>query len=215
MRSEKRPANRTGFPKGTDPRNGNLRQASLYVVFCRSVLGMSKPLLVSWYVLLGYYVLGYGSYVSLLVPLLYCRFLGAGVDVEASRITCAVSASPSFTSLRRHFSFLLRHRQLWSTCLFLVFSLSPMRKWRMGSSRPEKRPESHQDRKSLSRAVKHCWCDASRCQASTEHAASWAVLSSDTVDGPYRICGFASTGPSMVRLEGHPLSYRFLRMGSQ
>ena len=38
-----------------------------------------------WYVLLGYYALGYGSYACLLVPLLYCRFRGAVFDVVLSR----------------------------------------------------------------------------------------------------------------------------------
>ena len=116
----------------------------------------------------------------------------SGESLVSRAVAAAVSAPPSSTSLRRHFSLLLRHRQLWSTCLFLVFSLSlvdPLRIWRKGSSRPEKRP-----RKSLSRAVKHCLCDASRRQASTEHAASWAVLSSDTVDGSYSISGFRVCG---------------------
>ena len=55
LRSEKRPANRTGFPKGTDPRNGNFSSGiPARCFFCRSLPCMSMPFLVSWYVLLGY-----------------------------------------------------------------------------------------------------------------------------------------------------------------
>ena len=98
LRSEKRPANRTGFPKGTDQETETFRQVSLYVVvFCWSLPGMSMPLLVSWYVLLGYCALGNGSYACSLVPLFYCHFHGAVVDVQASRITCCRGSSVSFT----------------------------------------------------------------------------------------------------------------------
>ena len=112
LRSEKRPANRTGFPRAPTQGTETFRQVSLYVVFCRSLSGMSMPLLVSCYVLLAYYALP------------YCRFHGAVVDVEASRITCCRGCftSPVSTSLRRHFSLLLRHRQPWSTCLSQDFS---------------------------------------------------------------------------------------------
>ena len=103
---------------------------------------------VSWCVLLGFYASGYDSYVCLSMPLLYCRFhrdrslLSALGRLVPRAVAAAVSASPSPTSLRRRFCPLLRHRQLWSTCLFLEFFVVHLQTWRTGSLPPKKRPDS-------------------------------------------------------------------------
>ena len=139
-----------------------------------------------------YYALGYGSYVSEVVPLLCCRFHGAVVD-EASRVTCCRGSSVSITFVHVVAATLqpavaaqaINSGRLVFSCFFFSRSLADaMRLWRKGSSRPEKRSDSHQDWSNIAYVMQ------SRCQASAEHAASLAVLSSDTVDGPYSICGF-------------------------
>ena len=132
--------------------------------FCRSLPGMSKPLLVSWYVPLEYHALRFGSYICLLVPLLYCRFHCNRSQLSTLRrpVSRAVAAAVP-TSLH----LCLRRCGDTSACCCetgnsgrLVYSRTraladAMRSWREGSSRPEKRPDSPQDRKSLSRAVIH------------------------------------------------------------
>ena len=125
--------------------------------------------------LAGYYALGYGSYACLLVPLLNCRFRDAVVGVDTSRITCCRGSftSPASTSLRRHFSLLLRHRQLWSTCQFQDSSRAladAMRSWREGSSRPREEARLSAGPQ-VAFACGHTYlCGASRCHARDGHA---------------------------------------------
>ena len=97
------------------------------------------------------------------------------VDVEASRITCCRGNRASFTLVRVIAAILqpavAAQATLvdWSIPGLVSFTRRRTEIMAEGSCRPEKRPDSRQDRKSLSRAVKYCLLDASRCQASNEH----------------------------------------------
>ena len=130
--SEKRSANRTGSLKGTEPRTRNLESGILVRVFL-SVLSWYAEASFFWCPGMsckGNYGPGYGSYVCLLVPLLYSRFHGdrslwSTLRRLVSRaVAAAVSASISSTSLRQHFSVLLRHSKVRSTFLFRDLSRS-------------------------------------------------------------------------------------------
>ena len=154
LRSEKRPVKQTGSPMGTHPRNGNLSPG----IPVRCFLLVS-----SWYgttcwgiTLLDMAVThAYWCHSSIVVSV---ALLSTLRRLASRAVAAAVSLHLCSTSLRRHFSLLLRYRQLWSTCLSQDFSRAladSMRSWREGSSRPEKRPDSPQAHKSLSRAVIH------------------------------------------------------------
>ena len=157
------------------------------------------------------------------MPLLYCRFHGDRSLLSTLRrlvscaVAAAVSASPSSTSLRRHFSLLLRHTQLWSTCLFLDFSRSPEDAMRrhQGLRRGQTHPKTANRFRVRSNIACVMQVDARPAMSTQPRKNPGHFYLQIQWPGRTESVVFASAVASLVHLEGRPLTSRFPRMGLQ